>query len=428
MNTKSLAKSKRAHSQHHSKKHHHHPNQTLKGPSTSSIGASSSKKPTPGKEIKEKPSQSQVSSALPSNWDRYEEEFDLGTDDSSQDRTNQPSDVVLPKSKGADYAYLISEAKSQYQTSSSSEIFPSFDDVVNDFDQGMGTFLSVRGQSILSWIEGDSFIVDDKATTSNEASFLSLDLHALAEQLAKVDLSKRLFIEADLLPPEQCREELHASYNLSQDTATCGREASKRDSDELQVHILSDVSSETTVSNHLVQDFSNDRLKSTYQVKDETLQFGRTESESSAQLNATSNPNKKPSEFEAAAAEAELDMLLGSFSEANFLESPGFTEVSRYMSREGKFSESIGGSPLDESMQVFPAKKGPDLCRSALAADLDDTLDDLLKETSSLISQSAASLSLEVKATPSDFLSSPSSRPTSKPKVLDDFDSWLDTI
>lgn len=35
-----------------------------------------------------------------------------------------------------------------------------------------------------------------------QASFLSLNLHALAEQLAKIDLSQRLFIEADLLPPE----------------------------------------------------------------------------------------------------------------------------------------------------------------------------------------------------------------------------------
>lgn len=37
---------------------------------------------------------------------------------------------------------------------------------------------------------------------SMQASFLSLNLHALAENLAKVDLSKRLFIESDLLPHE----------------------------------------------------------------------------------------------------------------------------------------------------------------------------------------------------------------------------------
>lgn len=35
-----------------------------------------------------------------------------------------------------------------------------------------------------------------------QASFISLNLHAIAEKLAKVDLSKRLFIEPDLLPSE----------------------------------------------------------------------------------------------------------------------------------------------------------------------------------------------------------------------------------
>ena len=34
------------------------------------------------------------------------------------------------------------------------------------------------------------------------ASFLSLNLHALVVCFAKVDLAKRLFIEADLLPTE----------------------------------------------------------------------------------------------------------------------------------------------------------------------------------------------------------------------------------
>jgi hypothetical protein len=35
-----------------------------------------------------------------------------------------------------------------------------------------------------------------------QASFISLNLHAIAEKLAKVDLSKRLFIEPDLIPSE----------------------------------------------------------------------------------------------------------------------------------------------------------------------------------------------------------------------------------
>ncbi|RVX09262.1 hypothetical protein CK203_015392 [Vitis vinifera] len=35
-----------------------------------------------------------------------------------------------------------------------------------------------------------------------KAPFLSLNLHSLAEQLTKVDLSQRLFVEEDLLSPE----------------------------------------------------------------------------------------------------------------------------------------------------------------------------------------------------------------------------------
>ena len=35
-----------------------------------------------------------------------------------------------------------------------------------------------------------------------QASFLSMNLHAVAENFETLDLSKRLFIEPDLLPPE----------------------------------------------------------------------------------------------------------------------------------------------------------------------------------------------------------------------------------
>lgn len=35
-----------------------------------------------------------------------------------------------------------------------------------------------------------------------QVSFLSLNLNTLNEQLAKVDLAQRLFIEPDVLPPE----------------------------------------------------------------------------------------------------------------------------------------------------------------------------------------------------------------------------------
>jgi hypothetical protein len=45
-------------------------------------------------------------------------------------------------------------------------------------------------------------LLSDLVDFNVQASFLSLSLHALAEKLANIDLSQRLFIEADLLPSE----------------------------------------------------------------------------------------------------------------------------------------------------------------------------------------------------------------------------------
>ena len=135
MDAKSLAKSKRAHSQHHKK---HHPSQKAKGTTSSVVGATGVDK-APGKVVKEKPRHSQGPPALPSNWDRYEDENDPIREDQKDGQSSQPSDIVVPKSKGADYAYLISEAKSQNSTRSPSEIFPSLDDFVS----GMHLFLSI---------------------------------------------------------------------------------------------------------------------------------------------------------------------------------------------------------------------------------------------------------------------------------------------
>lgn len=127
MDVKALAKSKRAHTQHHSKKPHGlHTNQKLKAPSDGSNVAGNAKKPL-GKQVTEKTHRSQGASKLPSNWDRYEEEFE---DPSASDGASQPSDVILPKSKGADYRHLIAEAQSQSQSSLYLDGFPSLDDVM----------------------------------------------------------------------------------------------------------------------------------------------------------------------------------------------------------------------------------------------------------------------------------------------------------
>lgn len=119
MDVKALAKSKRAHSQHHSKRPHgSHQNLKLKpSPSGGSNDASTGKNLL-GKQVNEKAHRPKGSPALPSNWDRYDdEELDAGSEGVSLDSSGKTSDVILPKSKGADYRHLLAEAQSQENAS-----------------------------------------------------------------------------------------------------------------------------------------------------------------------------------------------------------------------------------------------------------------------------------------------------------------------
>ncbi|KAF7140696.1 hypothetical protein RHSIM_Rhsim06G0136200 [Rhododendron simsii] len=413
MDTKALAKSKRAHSQHHSKKHH--PNVTSKAPS---VGASIGKNPS-GQQVREKPHQSQGSSKLPSNWDRYEEEYDSGSENPSHNKMSQAIDV-MPKSKGADYGHLISEAKSQSLTDISSDGFPSFDDVLTDFNQGFGSLLSVRGQGILSWTGEDNFEVEDRATASHEASFLSLNLHLLAEQLAKADLSQRLFIDPEFLPPELCSEELETSF--SQEPGE-GQAAFQREG----------------VTRNSVSTSSNQELERTNQIKDEVHQSlgtsERTVQYHGAQSDGTSVANTKKKSFrvQAAASEAELDKLLESFSETNILDSSAVTKNSSDSFSVHPSSSSEGISSLKQ-VAWRPSTEGPDLTKPASVANFDDALHDLLKETSTSETfsiQQETSTSSSVGGT-SSVHSAPLSRkgpnPSKSASVTASFDDALDDL
>lgn len=168
--------------------------------------------------------------------------------------------------------------------------------------------------------------------------------------------------------------------------------------------------------------------------------------------NSASVSHKNVSTFEAAAAEAELDMLLNSLSETKLLEMSGLNaeKPSSNFHREDS-------SPLPQL-----ARKGVDSSKSAAVnSSLDGLLDDLLQETSSMVNQGVnPSVSAAVSSTIDDLLddllqetspmvnqnglsehdedvkaardnnmqSSSSSQSVLKSKVLNDFDSWLDTI
>ncbi|XVE49984.1 hypothetical protein DITRI_Ditri01bG0125700 [Diplodiscus trichospermus] len=453
MDAKALAKSKRAHSQHHSKKLHS--SQKPKPPSAGANDAANAKKQA-GRQIRDETCQVQCLSALPSNWDRYEEEFDSGSADPSGDNASKAPDIIVPKSKGADFHQLIAEAQSQLHSNPCSDSLSSLDDVLpGDFNQFVGSMLAVRGEGILSWTGNDNFVVEDRTTVTPEASFLSLNLHALAEKLERVDLSERLFIEEDLLPPK-----LHA-------------ERSKVDSDResYQMGTAPDRKTEEPTLNDFPEKFhfaaknvepmssgpdsraidatlSNGGPDWVDEVFSDFISSQRGKSGESREQdtsNSVSVSNKKNSTFEVAAAEAELDKLLNSFSETKPVDTSEITSktLASDFHREGSPSlpqparKSIDSSKsaaitssfdglLDDLLQETSSavNQGVD---SSKAAAVNSTFDDLLKETSTMVNQNG--LSEHAKATPDNNIkfSSPS-QSVSKSEVLNDFDSWLDTI
>ena len=142
MDLKSLAKSKRAHTQHHSKKPHH--SHKLKAPpspsspppsnaSNDAVGAA--KKQLNEKSTTRRSSRSRGSSALPSNWDRYEEEEELDSVPPEGASKAPDDDVVLPKSKGADFRHLVAEAQSQ--ADATLEGSPSLEDILPGMNFGL---------------------------------------------------------------------------------------------------------------------------------------------------------------------------------------------------------------------------------------------------------------------------------------------------
>ncbi|KAF1896410.1 hypothetical protein Lal_00034108 [Lupinus albus] len=464
MDVKALAKSKRAHTQHHSKKPHH--NQKLKAttPLSSSSGsndaAGTAKKPLVKDQLNDKTT-NRSSRGLPSNWDRYGEgEFE----DGSEGFSSEISDVVLPKSKGADFRYLIAEAQSQAETNL--ESFPSFDDLIlGEFNLGLSSMLAVRGEGSVSWAGDDNFMVEDKGTGNPEASFMSLNLHALAENLAKLDLSKRLFIEPDLLPAELSFD-MDGALEVSLDICAllhgrsvyvfhvgkkiavtwmehstcadyvvkgCNEEPGKLESSEDSELLANMMSKELNLDDFAADHFtassspSNSHAASTttssndflipvnyvdveIQQADSSIKNKAFLPSAEANLHSTEDTGRKNSTFEAASAEEELDMLLDSPSEVKILDFPGYK-------LNTPFPVSLGASCVNPP-QISNKEPVP----SKITASLDDALDNLLQETSTLMNPNV------VLRSPEEGHIQSSSHTGSHSKVSDDFDSWFDTL
>ncbi|CAN8247894.1 unnamed protein product [Cochlearia groenlandica] len=383
MDAKSLAKSKRAHTQHHNKKSHSVHKLKSHGVSDNNNNTRDTVKPQgnqTGALNTKSPVQSRRVSALPSNWDRYNDEIDSGLDIASGGlSTSRPEDVTVPKSKGADYMHLLSEAQAESQ--SKIEIVPdclsSLDDLLHDeFSRVVGSMISARGEGIISWMEDDNFVVEEDGSASNhELGFLSLDLNALEKTLEKVDLHERIYIDADLLPLDLCTTQ----SILSRDKEPChphtteNAEAVTKSLDEPPVQ------QESSVLDHE----SLDQTKEIPILKDQSEKSSATEldldllldsfSEQHTQLNpiasGSSTSNQNPPVQRSSAFESELDSLLNSHSGTESFNKPA------------NISDQTLGTSSSTSVPIKPPQN-----------------------------QTSSSSSVR------------------KSQVLDEFDSWLDTI
>ncbi|VAH22850.1 unnamed protein product [Triticum turgidum subsp. durum] len=134
---------------------------------------------------------------LPSNWDRYEDEPEA-------DDAAEWAGEVAPRSKGADFAFLLEQARAQplEERGLGAAGRLASQDSAFDFMQASTSMLEAKAEGIMSWFEDDNFVLEDDLAPDFEVPFLSMDLHALATKLSKIKLSQRLFMEENLLPED----------------------------------------------------------------------------------------------------------------------------------------------------------------------------------------------------------------------------------
>ncbi|KAJ6829462.1 uncharacterized protein M6B38_357695 [Iris pallida] len=362
MDPKATAKSKRSHTQH-GRKNHPPP-----------AAQKNKKQPAP---------QTRPHPPLPSNWNRYGDATGGSAESEGAERNPDATAVgegegdLAPRSKGADFGYLVEQARSNPQDFKYSSTSSSFDDLSVDFVQGVSSILSVRGKNLLSWCEDDNFIVDDDPTSNYEVPILSMDLHALTSQLSKLKLSQRLFIEPELLPEELCTDEPinnPVDERIERPKATktgCGANSPACLTLPLAETNPKDAIRCTFKDGEIIQGAEADQPQ-TYYLLAANLepsksskppeQYGRREVEQAAMPG-----------IEAAASEAELDMLLSTFSETKISETT--------TNRTGRTpTSSTLSSLVPEAGQTN--KDNPVSSRNMSATGLDDSIDALLAETS----------------------------------------------
>ncbi|XP_020571030.1 uncharacterized protein LOC110018160 [Phalaenopsis equestris] len=338
------------------------------------------------------------SHGLPSNLDRYDDGEDQAESSSG---ATLGEGVIAPKSKGADFTYLIEQAQSRQNDLRAAAVPESpsfFDELATDFMKGVSSIRTVRSKNLLFRCKDDNFVVDDDLTSSYEIPFLNLDLHAIAEQLSKIKLSERLFIEEDLLPidlryddSKGCSssfqsEELEA-FNMEQNLEAPHSHIYSPPSKDLLGH----------ADDHNTNIFPNpniSRASPAHGNGHETTvgvnlaqQYDQIESEQSLK-NISKSSTSKIGE-----AEAELDILLQSFKE---------TSLSDSIQCDFLDQEPASKISLDDSLPLH-WKSAPNIdffhpmhqhlsdqtqfsSKKMVKASIDDdSIDDLLAETSQIL-------------------------------------------
>ncbi|URE35149.1 hypothetical protein MUK42_06048 [Musa troglodytarum] len=403
MDPKASAKSKRAHTQHGRANH----------PSPSAIaqrkkhGNSKDKNPTQGGGDGE-PKRSRAP-ALPSNWGRYGEEEEEELNGAGNPATTE----VAPKSKGADFGYLLEQARTQQQerrnlaarglsASSSSEEFPL------GLMQGLSSMLLVRGKGLLSLCEDDNFIIDDDDDTPSS--------YECVDESNEKQISER--------PEDSVASDIKHDYVPS---TTMNVDGQNNPSNHYRG---SEIDEGALLKKHHSQLLSGNITKfhPTKELRSQEFSPSRITQGSNSNLSiyAVSNPMENTT---SAAAEAELDMLLDSLSGTSFSGAASddlindVSETSLSLKDKNYKGSTVKEEALHSKVQAPPtfgsksADQSSSLRTQARTA-LDDAVDDLFGEKSVF--------SEDQKREPS-AISLPS-RPPFGSKPMDDFDSWLDTL
>uniref|UniRef100_A0A0D9WJR5 Uncharacterized protein n=1 Tax=Leersia perrieri TaxID=77586 RepID=A0A0D9WJR5_9ORYZ len=382
---------------------------------------------------------------LPSNWDRYADAVEA-------DAPSESTGEVAPRSKGADFAFLLEQARAQPRDAAPG-IAPQ-DSPFGDFMQASASMLEAKGEEILSWRGDDNFILEDDLAPDFEVPFLSMDLHALATHLSKLKLSERLFLENDLLP-----EDLAVASEVNQIQIQCGTDV-ESDAKGSLVH-------QKGIGIH---DYGNlhfdDQMKSDCQLKcfedDRSTSSPKTDSHFVYSDTGEDKSNSEGAKFEVVSAEEELDMLLNTLggthlSGSNLDESFGNKSALQDVNVNQPYKEvtpsilsksSLVSAPSDDALDNLLSETSPSIQNECFAepgsttsndghnidiryanqiditTSIDDLVDDLFTDTSLCLNGQK-----QASAQGKDNISKVSIPLNSGPSnASDDFDSWFDSL